>query len=511
VKSQISNQSSASVSIPAVDTSPAFAFDNSYARLPAPFFVRHEPTVMPSPQLIRFNHVLAQQLGLDANELDSPIGTAIFTGSCIPAGAAPLSMAYAGHQFGGYAPILGDGRAVLLGEVLGVDGVRRDIQLKGAGRTPFSRGGDGRAALGPVLREYILCESMHALGVPTTRALAATLTGETVIRERRYPGAMFTRVARSHVRIGTFQYFAAHDDQPSVRALANYVLHRHYPQAAASSLPYDGLFAAVLEAQANLVARWMQVGFIHGVMNTDNMQVAGETIDYGPCAFMDTYDPDTVYSSIDHQGRYAYANQPLAAHWNLAWLARSLLPCMDDDPAAAAERAQAISDQFPIQFEHAWLAGMRAKIGLAQAEDTDRELIQSLLDHMHQQHADFTLTFRRLSSLASTTSNADPLVNQLFDDPAAFDAWALEWRARLAREGSQDGERQSAMRAVNPAVIPRNHRVEEAIQAALGGDFSVFETLLAVLAAPFTDDPQHERFTLPPMSHEVVQQTFCGT
>jgi uncharacterized protein YdiU (UPF0061 family) len=362
-----------------------------------------------------------------------------------------------------------------------------------------------------VLREYILSESMHALGIPTSRALAATLTGETVIREQRYPGAMFTRVARSHVRIGTFQYFAAHDDQPSVRALADYVLQRHYPQAAASSLPYDGLFAAVLEAQAKLIAKWMQVGFIHGVMNTDNVQVAGETIDYGPCAFMDTYDPDTVYSSIDRQGRYSYTNQPLAAHWNLAWLARSLLPCMDEDPAAAAERAQALSDEFPAQYEQAWLSGMRAKLGLVREEEADRDLIQNLFEHMHQQHADFTLTFRRLSSLAAASSDGDHIVNKLFDDPAAFDAWAIDWRTRLARDGSQDAVRQAAMAAVNPAIIPRNHRVEEAIQAGLNGDFSVFETLLAALSSPFTDDPRYEQLTLPPLSHEVVQQTFCGT
>jgi uncharacterized protein YdiU (UPF0061 family) len=322
---------------------------------------------------------------------------------------------------------------------------------------------------------------------------------------------MFTRVARSHVRIGTFQYFAARAEHPSVRVLADYVLERHYPEAAASERPYDALFAAVLERQADLVAKWMLVGFIHGVMNTDNMQVAGETIDYGPCAFMDTYDPDTVYSSIDHAGRYAYANQPKVAHWNLAWLARALLPLMDDDPAAAAERAQSIIDRFPQRYGAAWLTGMRAKLGLALAEDADEQLIQDLLDRMHRQRADFTLTFRRLSSLSSAGTHGDAAVSQLFDDPAAFDAWAVGWRARLARDGREDADRQAAMRAVNPAVIARNHRVEEAIQAALAGDFSAFETLLEVLARPFDDDVRHARYTLPPEPHEEVLQTFCGT
>jgi uncharacterized protein YdiU (UPF0061 family) len=499
------------VKTPALQTSQIFAFDNSYARLPDPFFVRHAPTAMPRPELIRFNSALAQELGLDAERLDSPLGAAIFAGSEIPAGAAPLSMAYAGHQFGGYAPILGDGRAVLLGEVLDRDGVRRDIQLKGAGRTPFSRGGDGRAALGPVLREYILSEGMHALGIPTSRALAATLTGETVMRERPYPGAMFTRVARSHVRIGTFQYFSAHADQHSVQVLADYVLQRHYPEAAASRLPYDALFTAVLAAQASLVAKWMHAGFIHGVMNTDNMQVAGETIDYGPCAFMDTYDPETVYSSIDRRGRYAYSNQPRAAHWNLAWLARALLPLMDEDIAAAGERAQAIIDTFPARYEAAWLAGMRAKLGLTVAMDGDQELVEDLLHHMHRQQADFTLTFRRLSSLSATNTVDDEVLGQLFDDPATFNAWAIDWRARLAHESVHDSDRQTAMRAVNPAFIPRNHRVEEAIQAGLEGDLSVFETLLTVLSRPFEDDPGFEHLALPPQSHEIVQQTFCGT
>ena len=501
------------------DLSPLFAFDNTYARLPEPFFVRHAPTAMPRPQLIRFNKALAHELGLNADQLDSLIGTEIFSGSRIPDGAMPLSMAYAGHQFGGYAPRLGDGRAILLGEVIDTNGVRRDIQLKGTGRTPFSRGGDGRAVLGPVLREYILSESMHALGIPTSRALAATLTGETVMRDRPLPGAMFTRVARSHVRIGTFQYFAAHNDQRSIRALADYVLQRHYPEAAESEHPYDALFAAVLERQAALVAKWMHVGFIHGVMNTDNMQIAGETIDYGPCAFMDSYDPNTVYSSIDRLGRYAYENQPRAAYWNLAWLVRALLPCMDEDAAVAAQRAQAISDGFPAKYEAAWLCGMRAKLGLTTANEQDQELIQQLLDHMHQQRADFTLTFRRLSSLSSTIAgdndhrngDGDAAVRQLFEDPAAFDAWAIDWRARLAHEGSNDTDRQSAMRAVNPAYIPRNHRVEEAIQAGLGGDFSVFETLIEALATPFEDNPRFEHLALPPQSHEVVQQTFCGT
>lgn len=502
------------MSTPAHDLSSPFRFDNSFARLPDPFFVAHQPTVMPHPQMIRFNRSLSDELGLDTAQLDSPQGVEIFAGSRIPNGALPLSMAYAGHQFGGYAPRLGDGRAVLLGEVIDTQGVRRDIQLKGAGRTPFSRGGDGRAVLGPVLREYILSESMHALGIPTSRALAATLTGETVMRERAFPGAIFTRVARSHVRIGTFQYFAAQNDTPSVQALADYVLQRHYPAAMNDEHPYDALFSAVLKAQAQLIAKWMHVGFIHGVMNTDNMQIAGETIDYGPCAFMDSYDPGTVYSSIDRMGRYAYSNQPGATYWNLAWLVRALLPCMDKNPEIAAQRAQAICDEFPQRYQTAWLAGMRAKLGLITVDDHDETLANELLDCMHKQSADFTLTFRGLSSLSSEKpqNNAhEATVRGLFNDPATFDAWVIDWRARLARENSADAARQTAMRAVNPAFIPRNHRVEEAIQAGLAGDFSVFETLLDVLATPFEDKPGFEDFAKPPQTHEVVQQTFCGT
>jgi uncharacterized protein YdiU (UPF0061 family) len=502
------------MSTPAHDLSQPFAFDNSYARLSEQFFAPHTPTAMPNPQMIRFNKALADELGLDTQQLDSPQGTEIFTGSRIPNGALPLSMVYAGHQFGGYAPRLGDGRAVLLGEVIDTQGVRRDIQLKGAGRTPFSRSGDGRAVLGPVLREYILSESMHALGIPTSRALAATLTGETVMRERPFPGAIFTRVARSHVRIGTFQYFAAQNDTQAVQALADYVLQRHYPEAMHDEHPYDALFSAVLDAHAKLVAKWMHVGFIHGVMNTDNMQIAGETIDYGPCAFMDSYDPDTVYSSIDRMGRYAYSNQPNAAYWNLAWLVRALLPCMDENPEVAAQRAQAISDEFPQRYQAAWLAGMRAKLGLMTSDDHDETLIKELFDCMHKQTADFTLTFRALSSLSAEkpqNGEHEAMIRGLFNAPEAFDAWALDWRARLARENSGDAVRQAAMRAVNPAFIPRNHRVEEAIQAGLIGDFSVFETLLEVLATPFEDKPGFEHLAQPPRSHEVVQQTFCGT
>jgi uncharacterized protein YdiU (UPF0061 family) len=502
------------MSTPAQDLSSPFHFDNTFAQLPEPFFVAHQPTAMPHPQMIRFNRSLADELGLDAAQLDSSHGAEIFAGSRIPHDAQPLSMVYAGHQFGGYAPRLGDGRAVLLGEVVDTHGVRRDIQLKGAGRTPFSRGGDGRAVLGPVLREYILSESMHALGIPTSRALAATLTGETVMRERPFPGAIFTRVARSHVRIGTFQYFAAQNDTKSVRALADYVLQRHYREALDAEHPYDALFSAVLDAHAKLVAKWMHVGFIHGVMNTDNMQIAGETIDYGPCAFMDSYDPGTVYSSIDRMGRYAYSNQPGAAYWNLAWLVRSLLPCMDDNPDAAAARAQAICDEFPGRYQTAWLSGMRAKLGLTTADEQDETLVNELLDCMHKQNADFTLTFRALSVLSAQTSQDnehDSAVRTLFADPGAFDAWATDWRARLARENSDDNARQTAMRAVNPAFIPRNHRVEEAIQAGLAGDFSVFETLVDVLATPYAEQPDFMDLAQPPQSHEVVQQTFCGT
>ncbi|HUF56745.1 MAG TPA: YdiU family protein [Thermohalobaculum sp.] len=492
----------------------AFAFDNSYARLPDRFFARMTPTRMPEPALVRLNAPLARHLGLDPAALRSREGVEVLAGSRVPADAAPLSMAYAGHQFGGWVPQLGDGRAVLLGEVIDRDGVRRDIQLKGSGRTPFSRMGDGRAALGPVLREYLMSEAMHALGVPTTRALAAVTTGETVMRERPLPGAILARVARSHVRVGTFQYFAARDDTAALRTLADYVIERHYPDLAGAEKPHRALLDAVVEAQARLVAQWMLIGFVHGVMNTDNTSIAAETIDYGPCAFLDAFDPATVFSSIDHGGRYAFGNQPRVLHWNLGCLAQTMLPLLGEDEERAVAEAQAAVDAFPGRFREAWVGGMRAKLGLGQAREDDEALIQDLLERMTANGADHTLTFRRLGAVADPGcgEREDAPVRALFRDPAAFDDWAVRWRARLAAEGGERAARRAAMDAVNPLFIPRNHRVEEALKAAVEqDDLGPFDTLMAALAAPFADQPERARLAEPPPPDQPPHRTFCGT
>jgi uncharacterized protein YdiU (UPF0061 family) len=489
-----------------------FPFDNTYALLPERFYARQPPTPVAAPRLIALNADLARLLGADPDGLASPDGVAALAGNVVPHGAEPLAMAYAGHQFGGFVPQLGDGRALLLGEVVGRDGIRRDIQLKGAGKTPFSRMGDGRAALGPVLREFIVSEAMTALGIPSTRALAAVGTGEAVYRERPLPGAVLTRVAQSHVRVGTFQFFAARGDTDGIRTLADYVIARHYPDAANAAQPYLAFLQAVIARTASLIARWQLVGFIHGVMNTDNVSIAGETIDFGPCAFMDTYHPHTVFSSIDAYGRYAYANQPRIALWNMVRLAETLLPLLAEDTDRAVEIAQAALEPFPAQFEAAYLAGLRAKLGLAEEEDGDRTLAQDLLDAMAANHADHSLTFRRLSGVAASGPEADSPVRALFDDPAAFDAWAVRWRERLAREGGVAAARVAAMRAVNPGFIPRNHRIEAVIAAAqVGADFAPFHELRAVLAKPFEDQPDFAHYADPPRPEEVVRQTFCGT
>ena len=436
-----------------------FPFQNTYAALPANFFARVAPTPVASPRLIKLNRPLAVHLGLDPERLSSPEGAEILAGQRVPDGADPIAMAYAGHQFGHFVPQLGDGRAILLGEVIDADGVRRDIQLKGSGPTPFSRRGDGRAALGPVLREYIVSEAMAALGIPTTRSLAAVVTGENVMRETPLPGAVLTRVASSHIRVGTFQFFAARGDTEGVRRLADHVIARHYPQAADAERPYHALLEAVIARQAELVARWLLVGFIHGVMNTDNSSISGETIDYGPCAFMDHYDPATVFSSIDEQGRYAYANQPRIALWNLTRFAECLLPLFSDDQEKAVAEAQSILGDFAENFSTAYQAGLRSKIGLFTARDDDPALVQDLLDAMAKNQADFTLTFRRLSD-AALGPDGDAEVRQLFADPTAYDDWAVRWRQRISGEPQAAAERQAAMRAVNPAFIPSNHRVE---------------------------------------------------
>ncbi|SPH18358.1 hypothetical protein DEA8626_01895 [Defluviimonas aquaemixtae] len=469
------------------------AFDNSYARLPDRFFVRQKPVPVAEPGLIAVNDALARRLGLDPAALAAPEGVAMLSGNAVPEGAAPLAQAYAGHQFGGWVPQLGDGRAILMGEVVAPDGARFDIQLKGAGQTPFSRRGDGRAWIGPVIREYIVSEAMAALGVPTTRALAAVTTGEPVWRESALPGAVLARVAASHVRVGTFQFFAARQDAEALKLLTEHVINRHYPDA-------DGplaLLDAVVAAQARLLARWMSLGFIHGVMNTDNMAISGETIDYGPCAFMDAYHPAKVFSSIDQFGRYAYANQPRIAVWNLAQFASCLLPLMGDEEPAI-EAATASINRFPDIYQPEWLRLFRAKIGLATEAEGDDTLIEDLLTLMAEGQADFTRTFRGL---------ADGGARAEFADPTGFDAWAARWTDRVARE---DDPKDRMCRA-NPFVIPRNHQVEAAIQAAVKGDYEPFSRLNDVLSTPFGENPGAAEYALAPTPDEEVRRTFCGT
>ncbi len=487
------------------------SFANSYAHLPAQFYTRIEPTPVADPTLIRFNAALAAELDPDLERLAPDSLAAIFSGNQLLPGSEPLAMAYAGHQFGQFVPQLGDGRAILLGEVRDRLGRRRDIQLKGSGRTPYSRGGDGRAALGPVLREYLVSEAMHALGIPATRALAAVTSGEVVFREGAVPGAILTRVAASHVRVGTFQYFAARGDADSVKRLADYVIQRHYPDLAAVSNPYLELLRSVMRRQARLIAAWMSVGFIHGVMNTDNMAVSGETIDFGPCAFMDAYDPATVFSSIDRMGRYAYANQPAAAQWNLARLAETLLRLIDTDTGRAIELATGVIEDFPREFDEHRLAAMRRKLGLFLEEEGDPELAQGLLDILQRQGVDFTMLFRRLCAAAESEAG-DSAIEELFTEPAAYRTWARAWRARLAREPQPGSEHAAYMRLVNPAFIPRNHRIEALITAAVErGDFAPFEELARVLSRPYEDQPAAAAYASPPLPQERVTQTFCGT
>jgi uncharacterized protein YdiU (UPF0061 family) len=494
---------------------PPIPFDNSYATLPEPFFSRVRPTPVEAPVLIRFNRPLALELGLDADALEAD-AAAIFSGNEILPGSDPLAMAYSGHQFGGFNPQLGDGRAILLGEVVDRNGQRRDIQLKGAGPTPYSRRGDGRAALGPVLREYIVSEAMHALGLPTTRALAAVITGEPVYRETVQPGAVLTRVAASHIRVGTFQFHAARaqatgGDQAGVKRLADHAIARHYPDLAGEPEPYIAFLNAFADRQAFLIARWLSIGFIHGVMNTDNVAISGETIDFGPCAFLDTFDPAKVFSSIDRNGRYAYASQPGIGQWNLARLAETLLPLLDPDEDAAVEEANAVLKTYGERFQTHWLAAMRAKLGLATAEDGDLDLVQDLLTHMHQEEADFTLVFRRLSDLAGDPGREDAFT-ALFRNPAAPALWLDRWRRRVETEGRAAVETAGAMRSINPAFIPRNHRIEQAIAAAqTDADFSLFDTLMTVLARPYDDQPEFAAYADPPAAGEEVLRTFCGT
>ncbi len=486
-----------------------FVFDNTYARELEGFYVPWKAAQVAGPSLVKLNRELAQELGLDADALDSEEGARIFAGNQTPEGAAPLAQAYAGYQFGGFVPQLGDGRALLLGEVIDRNGRRRDIQLKGSGPTPFSRAGDGRAALGPVLREYLIGEAMHALGIPTTRALAAVLTGESVFRETVLPGAVLTRVAASHIRVGTFEFFAARGEQAKVRRLADYVIARHYPELKEDANPYLGLLERVRDKQATLIASWMHVGFIHGVMNTDNMAISGETIDYGPCAFMDHYDPATVFSSIDAQGRYAYDNQPRIGHWNLARFGETLLSLIDGDRNRAIARATEVVNAFPKRYERQWLKGMRAKLGLVSEEEADLNLATGFLTAMEGKKVDYTLAFRYLADAALGQEKS---LRALFADPSAYDLWSRHWRARLAREAVAPLARAQAMRRANPAFIPRNHRVEEALSAAVeGGDYAPFETLLNILSRPFDDQPQFAAFAEPAPEGQGCYQTFCGT
>jgi serine/tyrosine/threonine adenylyltransferase len=482
---------------------------HSYSALPSRFYAQVAPTPVANPRLIVLNTRLAEDLCLEPKALE-PQAAAIFSGNRLPEDANPIAMAYAGHQFGAFVPSLGDGRAILLGELQGRDGVLRDLQLKGAGLTPFSRNGDGRAVVGPMLREYLISEAMHALGVPTTRSLAVVATGESVFREGARPGAVLTRVASSHVRVGTFQYFAARGDQEAVRALLDYVIARHYPTARDAAVPALAVLREVSQRQAALVADWMLLGFIHGVMNTDNMALSGETIDYGPCAFMDSYAPRTVFSSIDHGGRYAYANQPPIAQWNLARFAETLLPLIDPVTEKAVSLATAVLEPFVEQFEARLLAGMRRKLGLSSAMDGDAELVRRLLTAMQRAQADFTLTFRRLALAADPGADEQPL-REVFSDSSVLDEWLPSWHKRLAVDPQTVAQRLLGMRAANPAFIPRNHRVQAALDAADGGDYTLFLELLGILQRPYDDQPEVGEYAQPPRPSERVLQTFCGT
>jgi len=477
--------------------------DNSYARLPKSLFSSLNLNPVRSPNLVILNDSLATSLGLNVEELQSENGVAVLAGNDSPEGAFPLAQAYAGHQFGNFT-MLGDGRAVLLGEQITPQGERVDIQLKGSGRTPYSRGGDGRAALGPMLREYIISEAMHALGIPTTRSLAVVTTGESIIRETELPGAILTRVAASHLRVGTFQYVATWGTIEELRALADYTIKRHFPDIEADESRYLSLLQALIKRQAMLIAKWQLVGFIHGVMNTDNMTISGETIDYGPCAFMDTYDPATVFSSIDREGRYAYGNQPYIGGWNLARFAESLLPLLHDNQEEAIKLAQNEMSTFGELYEGYWLAGMKAKLGLFNEEAQDRSLVEELLSIMQKYRADYTNTFRALTF--------DTLEDTVLFGTPEFTQWHELWKARLGRQQESKADSHQLMRNSNPAIIPRNHRVEAALEAAVKqGDYSVMERLLQVLSNPYAHSPEQAEYATLPAESTRPYRTFCGT
>jgi uncharacterized protein YdiU (UPF0061 family) len=490
-------------------TTELFRFDNSFARELPELYVEWQAAEVPAPRLLVLNDELARALCLDPAELRTPEGVAALAGNLRPAGATPIAMVYAGHQFGSYAPRLGDGRALLLGEVIDDENQRRDLHLKGSGPTPFARGGDGKAAVGPMLRELLVGEAMHALGIPTTRALAVVATGEHIAREGMLPGAVLTRVASSHLRVGTFEFAARLGDRELLRRLTDHAIARHYPDVVGAEHQYVAFYEQVVEAQASLVARWMLVGFIHGVMNTDNMTISGETIDYGPCAFMDAYDPATVYSSIDHGGRYAYGRQPSIAQWNLARLGETLLPLLDDDADAAVAAATDVLMSFGDRFHVHWQAGMRAKLGMITIADDDQQLFDDLLDLMRAHKADYTSLFRALASVLRGPGDG---LRAIVDDADALQPWIDRWQARIAGEGRPAHVVVAAMDAVNPVYIPRNHLVEEALDAATAGDLEPFERLLAVVTDPFRARPGVERYAEPaPGSFSRYYQTFCGT
>ena len=482
-------------------------FNNSYVQLPERFYARQAPVPVADPALIRVNHELAGQLGIDPAWLESNEGINTIAGNHVPAGADPIATVYAGHQFGSFNPRLGDGRAILLGEVIGNDGERYDVQLKGSGITPFSRNGDGRAPLGPILREYLVSEAMAALGVATSRTLAAVTTGEGVYREQRLPGGVLVRVARSHIRIGTFQYFASTQDLDGLQLLIDHVIARHYPEVADNENPVLALFKQVSERLAMLIAHWQTVGFIHGVMNTDNMLLSGETIDFGPCAFMDGYDSAAVFSSIDHGSRYAYRNQPAITQWNLACLGQCLLSFIAEDETEATEAAQEVLNAFPEFYMKAYFDRLRGKFGLSEVQDEDEALMQEFLDLLEGGHHDFTLAFRRLSDLDEDTEE----LGALFEFPDSFTPWIERWQQRCASESLSAKQRKTLMQATNPAFIPRNHLVEQVISEAYAGDFTLFHRLLERLQQPFAYDAGDSLLASPPKPHEVVQQTFCGT
>ena len=493
-------------------SAPIPQFDNSYARLPEAFFSHQTPTPVARPELFALNRELAESLGIDPDWLAGEEGLAMLSGNRLPQGAKSVAMGYAGHQFGHFVPQLGDGRALLIGELIDRDGVRRDLQLKGSGPTPYSRRGDGRSSIGPVVREYLASEFMHALGIPTTRALAAVSTGEQVVRQHMEPGGILCRVANSHVRVGTFEFFARSGRSDEVRVLADYVIKRHYPDCAEADNPYADMFSEVVRRQAWLIAEWLRVGFIHGVMNTDNCSIVGETIDYGPFGFIDEFDPATVYSSIDQGGRYAYNQQPAIAQWNLARLAECLLPLFDADSKAAVEVANERLKAFSTEFEAAFHPALAAKIGL-EAEPADNvQLALDLMDLMRDNTADMTLVFRGLCGLSAAGAEHDEPVRALFDDPSAFDGWAQRWRRHLEAEGRDEADRQAAMRRVNPAFILRNHLAQQAVDAAIERlDFAPMRRLQAVLARPYDDQPEAADLAQPPAPEERVVTTFCGT